>query len=146
MGTLGQCFANTLRGYQPLSIGRLRYSPLVFSRLQQQKDPLGNRTFTDAQAAAASKFIVGGQKEAFYNGELEFPLITEAGIKGVVFYDMGNADDELVIPDFRSNTGFGFRWFSPIGPLRFEWGFPINPRGDNVDQPSQFQFMIGSPF
>ena len=24
-------------------------------------------------------------------------------------------------------TGFGIRWFSPLGPLRFEWGFPLAP-------------------
>ena len=23
---------------------------------------------------------------------------------------------------YRASWGFGFRWFSPIGPLRFEWG------------------------
>ena len=28
------------------------------------------------------------------------------------------------------SVGIGFRWFSPMGPLRFEWGFPLNRRKD----------------
>ena len=28
--------------------------------------------------------------------------------------------------NLRYSVGFGFRWFSPIGPLRFEWGIPLN--------------------
>ena len=26
------------------------------------------------------------------------------------------------------SVGFGFRWQSPIGPLRFEWGIPLDRR------------------
>ena len=40
---------------------------------------------------------------------------------------LGNAfDDDQAIsfPGLRHSWGFGFRWFSPIGPLRFEWGLP----------------------
>jgi outer membrane protein insertion porin family len=48
------------------------------------------------------------------------------------------------------SVGFGFRWFSPIGPLRFEWGFPLDPRhdvnGNRIDQPVDFQFTIGNFF
>ncbi len=44
----------------------------------------------------------------------------------------------------RTSWGFGFRWFSPLGPLRFEWGFPFRPLpGEN---PSQFEFTIGNFF
>ena len=52
----------------------------------------------------------------------------------------------------RSNYGFGFRWFSPIGVLRFEFGFPVNPKtnrlgrkGDN-EAGNQFNFDIGQLF
>jgi outer membrane protein insertion porin family len=42
----------------------------------------------------------------------------------------------------RSSWGFGLRWFSPIGPLRFEWGFPYKPLPgeDSV----VFEFTIGN--
>lgn len=86
----------------------------------------------------------GGEQQLYFNTELEFPLISEAGIRGVIFYDIGEAQDSLSVSDFRSNYGFGFRWFSPIGPLRFEWGFPINRRPD--DGASNFEFSIGAPF
>jgi outer membrane protein insertion porin family len=49
------------------------------------------------------------------------------------------------------SVGFGFRWFSPIGPLRFEWGFPLDRRKDpitgaTIDEPVDFQFTIGNFF
>lgn len=43
------------------------------------------------------------------------------------------------------SVGFGFRWFSPIGPLRFEWGIPLTPRP--TDQKGLvFEFSIGNQF
>jgi outer membrane protein insertion porin family len=92
----------------------------------------------------------GGNVEAFSLFELEHPIVREAGIKAVVFFDAGNTwerfpsgslDDPFVI---RADYGFGFRWFSPIGPLRFEWGFPIRPKQN--EQSPVFQFFIGPPF
>lgn len=113
--------ANSLRGYYWFTVGKQKYS---------------NKR---------NEFVsYGGTQQAYYNLELEFPLITEAGIKGVVFYDIGNADDVLRGDDFRSDVGFGFRWFSPIGPLRFEWGFPIERR--DGEAATNFEFAIGSPF
>ena len=38
--------------------------------------------------------------------------------------------------------GFGFRWFSPIGPLRFEWGLPFKPLPG--EEPLIFEFTIGN--
>jgi outer membrane protein insertion porin family len=34
---------------------------------------------------------VGGEKELFGNVEVKFPLLPEYGIKGVGFFDYGNA-------------------------------------------------------
>ena len=88
----------------------------------------------------------GGTEQLFYQGEFEFPLIQEAGIKGVVFYDIGQADDILTASGYRQDIGFGFRWFSPIGPLRFEWGFPLDRRPEYEEPAVVFQFAIGAPF
>ena len=44
----------------------------------------------------------------------------------------------------RTSYGFGFRWFSPLGPLRFEWGYPFKPL--SYEQSSQFEFTIGNFF
>ena len=45
---------------------------------------------------------------------------------------------------YRASWGFGFRWFSPIGPLRFEWGVPF--RTLPGEQPIVFEFTIGNFF
>jgi outer membrane protein insertion porin family len=44
----------------------------------------------------------------------------------------------------RKSVGFGFRWFSPIGPLRFEWGIPLDPQLN--EDPLVFEFTIGNFF
>lgn len=89
----------------------------------------------------------GGTLEAFSLVELEYPLLKEAGIKGVIFFDAGNTVDTTQNQQFilRTDAGFGFRWFSPIGPLRFEWGFPLGTLQPGQD-PVVFQFFIGPPF
>jgi outer membrane protein insertion porin family len=105
--------------------------------------------------APVDQFPVGGNKQAVFNFELEFPIIEKVGIKGVIFFDAGNAfctqcnffeDRQHKLPlGMFTSVGFGFRWFSPVGPLRFEWGFPLNRRLD-IDQPSLFEFTIGNFF
>ncbi|MBI5536371.1 MAG: outer membrane protein assembly factor BamA [Deltaproteobacteria bacterium] len=44
----------------------------------------------------------------------------------------------------RTSWGFGIRWFSPLGPLRFEWGFPYKPLP--YEESSVFEFTIGNFF
>lgn len=92
-------------------------------------------------------FNVGGLAQVFSTVEFEHPLIKEAGIKWVVFADGGNVFNEYFGEDgttLRYDYGFGFRWFSPIGVLRFEFGYPINP--EEGDDASQFFFDIGQLF
>jgi outer membrane protein insertion porin family len=80
---------------------------------------------------------------AFTTLELEHPLAREAGLKWVLFFDAGDAGsyDQLKL---HKDYGFGFRWFSPIGVLRFEFGYPIGAEGKQ--QGSQFHFDIGQLF
>jgi outer membrane protein insertion porin family len=106
----------------------------------------------------------GGEEELIFNFEIEFPIFPQVGIKGVLFNDFGQAfcgrdkcsanDDSLetggslwyepleTAAALRASWGFGFRWFSPIGPLRFEWGFPYNPT--EFEDPVVFEFTIGN--
>ena len=92
--------------------------------------------------------IIGGVQEVFFTAEYIFPLIPQVGFKGVVFFDMGNAFNDgqnlTVDPrDLRKDYGFGIRWVSPLGPLRFEVGFPI---GDTLpgEDPYEVQFTVGT--
>jgi len=93
-------------------------------------------------------FNFGGLFSLLGTMEFEHPLIKEAGLKGVLFLDAGNVYERYFGQDnfygVRANYGFGFRWFSPIGVLRFEFGFPINPHKN--EEKSQFHFDIGQLF
>jgi outer membrane protein insertion porin family len=65
-----------------------------------------------------------------------------AGLKGVVFFDTGNTwNAGYHINDMRRTTGVGIRWYSPIGPLRLEWGYVLD-RKEN-ESPSRWEFTIG---
>ncbi len=110
---------------------------------------------------------IGGNLMFYDNLELEVTLLEEVGIKGVLFTDAGNAwnlegvycqagarpaYDELNpcfdfpgdLLNLRTSYGFGLRWFSPLGPLRFEWGFPFSPLP--FEQKQRFEFTIGNFF
>ncbi len=90
---------------------------------------------------------LGGTKEVIFNLEYSFPIVPAARLKGVLFYDMGKGFDTyeaVKLSDLRESWGLGFWWLSPIGPLRFEWGFIIHKLP--TDQASEFDFSIGALF
>lgn len=93
-------------------------------------------------------FNLGGEFSLLGTLELEHPLIKEAGLKWVVFYDAGNVYERADGVDgeypLRQDYGFGFRWFSPIGVLRFEFGYPIDP--EEGQEGHEFHFDIGQLF
>jgi outer membrane protein insertion porin family len=110
---------------------------------------------------------IGGNLMYFQNLELEFPIVEKVGIRGVLFTDAGNTwnlennycttggqarfavtspcfDGLSSLANLRTSYGFGIRWFSPLGPLRFEWGFPFKPLPH--EETSVFEFTIGNFF
>ncbi|MDO9183069.1 MAG: outer membrane protein assembly factor BamA [Bacteriovorax sp.] len=88
-------------------------------------------------------FNTGGVFSTFTNLEFQHPLSREAGLKWVVFFDAGHVGKFTNIKVY-TDYGFGFRWFSPIGTLRFEFGYPLT--GEYKKQGSQFHFDIGQLF
>ena len=91
--------------------------------------------------------VLGGTKEMIYNLEYSFPIVPAARLKGVLFYDIGKAFDTnetVTFSALRQSFGWGFWWLSPIGPLKFEWGYIVKKRPE--DQASQFDFSIGAMF
>lgn len=99
--------------------------------------------------ASTDALTIGGTEQFSSNLEFEFPIFQRVGIRGVGFIDAGNAFDRRdtladKFDQLRFAWGFGVRWFSPIGPLRFEWGFPFDPR--EGEQSSVFDFSIGNFF
>lgn len=89
--------------------------------------------------------IIGGDKEMFVNLEYLFPLIAEQRINGLIFFDAGNAYvGDIDLSDLRTSVGTGIRWFSPVGPLRLEWGYNLDSRPG--EKSSQWEFTIGTMF
>jgi outer membrane protein insertion porin family len=91
--------------------------------------------------------VIGGNKELIFNLEYIFPLVPQVKLRGLVFFDAGNAfseDEGLSFSALRLSAGGGFQWFSPMGPLTFVLGFPIDRRPG--EDPSAVQFSIGAPF
>ncbi len=89
----------------------------------------------------------GGNYEFILNTELIFPLLEDLKLKGVVFVDYGGAfdeDDDFGLSDMRHTYGFGFRWQSPFGPLRLEWGFNPDPKYEESD--NKIEFSMGGAF
>ncbi|MDP8222030.1 MAG: outer membrane protein assembly factor BamA [Candidatus Lernaella stagnicola] len=126
---------NSVRGFFSRSLGPRETSVIPRN--------LANPATTTAEVES----VIGGNKYLQGNIELLIPIIKQIGIKGVLFYDVGNAfveEDWYDFRDLRQSWGFGVRWISPIGPLRFEWGFPLYKRDDEENQ--VFEFGIGTFF
>lgn len=90
--------------------------------------------------------FIGGEVMGYFNVEYLFPVSKKLGLKGLLFYDVGNAwlDSGDYFSDLRHSVGAGIRWRSPLGPLRFEWGYNLDPRDD--EKKSIFEFSIGTAF
>lgn len=129
---LGGLFS--LRGYAPMSVGPK-------ATLATTTPPLSQEAAN--QNLGGKEIVVGGKNQAYMNAEIEFPLLKEARVRGVLFFDAGNSFNEWnsLDPKILANYGYGIRWFTPIGPLRFEFGHPIVGGGS-----PQFIFTIGPAF
>ncbi len=93
---------------------------------------------------------IGGNKYVFNTLEYLFPIALETGLRGILFVDAGNTYDESENIDYnpndmRKDMGFGFRWLSPMGPLKLDFGFPIGNRKSGESK-FEVQFSIGSLF
>ena len=87
-------------------------------------DRLGTVETLDQQG-----FPQGGNGLLVLNAELRSPFWKGLGIVG--FVDAGNVfrqATDINLGELRVATGFGVRYRSPIGPLRVDLGFKVNPR------------------
>jgi outer membrane protein insertion porin family len=74
--------------------------------------------------------IIGGDRSFFGNLECLFPIIDKLNLNGVVFVDAGNAWNaaQTSVPtDVKAAAGAGIRWLSPMGPVRIEYGWKLQP-------------------
>jgi outer membrane protein insertion porin family len=109
---------NSIRGFRVRSVG--------------PKDP-------------ATQNSIGGDKELYANLEYLFPVAIEQRVKGLFFFDIGNAyDGKIDLGDLRRSVGTGIRWFSPVGPLRLEWGYNLDRKAG--EKAHLWEFTIGTMF
>jgi outer membrane protein insertion porin family len=109
-----------------------------------------HRGFWDYQAGprdTSTGYNLGGNALLFNQTELRFPIIGD-NLGGVLFHDMGNIYSSLGKLSFRVKqrripgtnqpdltdfdymvhaVGIGFRYRTPVGPLRVDLGYSINP-------------------
>jgi outer membrane protein insertion porin family len=89
---------------------------------------------------------VGGESMIMGSVELTFPIIEK--LRGAVFYDTGNVyleAWEFELGDLRAGAGVGIRLELPIGPIRLDYGWPID-RDEFQDSEGRFDFNIGYSF
>ncbi len=92
----------------------------------------------------------GGAKKLVLNAELIGPFPGAGNDKTLRlfgFVDAGYAfpdSDPIRLNELRMSYGVGLSWISPMGPLRFSYGIPIQQRaGDKIQK---LQFQIGTSF
>jgi outer membrane protein insertion porin family len=90
-------------------------------------------------------FPRGGNAVLLMNGELRVPVTTSLG--AALFLDGGNVYERITdfgLDELRGSYGFGVRYRSPLGPIRFDLGFKIAPRPNESSR--AFHFSFGQAF
>jgi outer membrane translocation and assembly module TamA len=87
------------------------------------------------------------------SSEARFPVSGNLG--GVLFVDTGNAWEDpwgVDLKDLLVDVGAGVRYITPIGPLRFDFGYQLTPidglliDGEEQRFPWRIHFSIGQAF
>jgi len=106
--------ANSIRGYKERKVG--------------PRDPDSNDP-------------IGGASTLIGNAEVTFPIYEKA-IKAAFFYDVGNVWEGVkgfAQGGYKQGVGLGVRVKTPIGPIKLDWGYPLNENHDDKRE-GQFYF------
>lgn len=98
---------------------------------------------------SSTGFPIGGNALVLLNGELRVPVWGDLG--AAFFLDGGNVFNRTTEIDFgqlRGSAGFGVRYRSPIGPIRFDVGFKLDRKvvAGRLEPGHAFHFSIGQAF
>lgn len=93
---------------------------------------------------AGDRVPTGGSSMVQFNAEVR--LNSGGGSGFVIFTDAGNVwiDQAIHIDDLRASYGAGFRYHTPVGPLRIDYGQKINRKPG--ESPGELHFNIGQAF
>jgi len=98
--------------------------------------------------------LQGGNVLTIGNIEYRMPLRTFplSGLWGALFYDTGNVFPRIAdvhLSEFTHTAGFGFRYQTPVGPARLDFGMNLRTerRPDGTLEPRlKISFTLGNPF
>lgn len=95
-----------------------------------------------------SKDPIGGESMLIGNIEYLYPLVDF--IKGALFYDVGNVWaklDDFGLNGYKAGMGLGFRVKTPIGPLKLDYGWPLQKEpGEPAKGKGRFHFSLSHGF
>jgi outer membrane protein insertion porin family len=122
--------SRTVRGFDYRTVGpRYSYADPITGKIVQTDEPEGGKTM------------------AFGSAEFTYPIFDR--VRGAVFADAGIDNQNFFdysFSDVQVGVGFGFRLDLPIGPLRFDLGFPIVADQFNDGSVVRFHFDAGYQF
>ncbi|UCV26956.1 outer membrane protein assembly factor BamA [Ferribacterium limneticum] len=95
-----------------------------------------------------TQYRLGGNRRVIGNAELLWSLPgMDKSFRMGWFFDVGQvfgSDEKLDMADLRYSSGLSAAWISPIGPLKFSFGRPLNKK--ESDKSEVFQFQLGTTF
>ena len=131
--------ANTIRGYDR------DYCPPL--GLLTRPIPAPNTGLPPAANDLWRYVNQGGRTMFNLNFEVRFPIYAQ--LEGATFFDTGflikdSIDD--VPNNLLGGTGFGFRYNTPIGPLRFDLAFKLDRKYPEFESPYAWYLTLGQAF
>ncbi|MDP9169961.1 MAG: BamA/TamA family outer membrane protein, partial [Acidobacteriota bacterium] len=129
----------------------------AFSYNQAGPRDIGAAVVAGGPSSRPTGFPLGGNALFFNTVELRFPLLGE-NIQGVFFHDMGNVFSSLSNLSFRYKqkdledfdytvhaVGFGIRYRTPVGPVRVDLAYSLNPPSFNGFKGTASQLLTCDP-
>lgn len=96
----------------------------------------------------ATNTPTGGEAKLELGGEVRFPIWK--GLRGAGFLDAAQVwtdRSSVDLADLEQAAGFGFVWSSPVGPVRLDFGFPLEtPPAASGDPSWVLHVLVGHPF
>ena len=129
---------STFRGFRQDGVG--------YVDLEQATDSSGNPVQVDAGTLEHGTLRpLGGESVFILSNELRRRVA--GSISAVLFWDSGSVfptPADIRLDRFRNTLGTGIRFDTPIGPVRIEFGWKLDPRAG--ESAGEYVFTIGQSF